>query len=266
VTASSKHAAVSGQSSSVLAHIIEDIDSAMERDSSAGSRIMVLLCYPGLWAVWIHRVSHFLWCSRFFLPARLLSQGCRFLTGADIHPGAIVGRRLFINHPTGVVIGETAVLEHDVTINQGVTLGGTGKDRGKRHPMISHGVVIGNRVNVLGCITLGENSWIGAGSVVLTDVPSNSVVVGVPAHVVHGKSQPALTTDPHDMRDPLSSAILALSERVRLLEQQLNDQMQLSEPASVEDVKHNAYRVNLESLGHLIPIGERVAFYEVFRH
>lgn len=201
-----------------------------------------------------------------FLPARLLSQGCRFLTGADIHPGAIVGRRLFINHPMGVVIGETAVLEHDVTLNQGATLGGTGKDHGKRHPIINHGVVIGNRANVLGCITVGEKSWIGTGSVVLTDVSPNSVVVGVFAHVDYRKSQPALTTDPHAVRDPLSSAIFTLSERVRLLEQQLNDQMQPSETATSEDVKHNAYRANLESLGHRIPIGEHVSLHGVFRH
>jgi len=158
--------------------IREDISSVRERDPAARSRLEILLCYPGLWAVWIHRVSHRLWRANLRLPARILSQIGRFFTGVDIHPGALLGRRLFIDHAMGVVIGETAIVGSDVTIYQGVTLGGTGKQHGKRHPTICDGVFIGNNANVLGDITVGENSRVGAGSVVLDDVPPNSTVVG----------------------------------------------------------------------------------------
>ena len=128
----------------------------MERDPAARSRLEVLLCYPGLWAVWIHRISHGLWRAKLRLPARVLSQIARFFTGVDIHPGALLGRRLFIDHATGVVIGETAIVGSDVTIYQGVTLGGTGKGHGKRHPTICDGVFIGNNANMLGNITVGR--------------------------------------------------------------------------------------------------------------
>ena len=134
----------------------------------------------------------------------MLSQVARFFTGVDIHPGALLGRRLFIDHATGVVIGETAIVGSDVTMYQGVTLGGTGKGHGKRHPTICDGVFIGNNANVLGNITVGENSRVGAGSVVLSDVPPNSTVVGVPAHIVYRNGERVLITDPHDVKDPLS--------------------------------------------------------------
>ena len=169
---------------SLLARIRDDINSVLERDPAARSRLEVFLCYPGLWAVWIHRVSHALWGAKLRLPARLLSQVARFYTGVDIHPGATLGRRLFIDHATGVVIGETAIVGDDVTMYQGVTLGGTGKGHGKRHPTVCDNVFIGNNANVLGNITIGENSRVGAGSVVLSDVPPDSTVVGVPAHIV----------------------------------------------------------------------------------
>ena len=143
---------------SLFARIREDIDSIMERDPAARSRLEVLLCYPGLWAVWIQRISHVLWHIRLLLLARLVSQVARFFTGVDIHPGAVLGRRLFIDHATGVVIGETAIVGDGVTLYQGVTLGGTGKGHGKRHPTICDGVFIGNNANILGSITVGENS------------------------------------------------------------------------------------------------------------
>ena len=165
--------------------IREDIRSVLERDPAARSWLEVVTCYPGLWAVWIHRVSHRLWSVELRLPARLLSQFARLFTGVDIHPAALLGRRLFIDHATGVVIGETAIVGSDVTMYQGVTLGGTGKGHGKRHPTICDRVFIGNNANVLGNITVGENSRVGAGSVVLADVPPNSTVVGVPAHIVY---------------------------------------------------------------------------------
>src|ERR1700759_284832 len=131
----------------------EDIWSVMDRDPAARSRLEVFLCYPGLWAVWIHRISHSLWGMNLRLAARVLSQIGRLFTGVDIHPGALLGRRLFIDHATGVVIGETAIVGSDVTVYQGVTLGGTGKGHGKRHPTVCDGVFIGNNANILGNIT-----------------------------------------------------------------------------------------------------------------
>ena len=132
-----------------------------------------------MWAVWYHRASHLLWRARFRLLARIVSQIARFLTGVDIHPGALLGRRLFIDHATGVVIGETAIVGSDVTIYQGVTLGGTGKGHGKRHPTICDAVFIGNNANVLGNITVGQNSRVGAGSVVLSSVPPNLSLIHI---------------------------------------------------------------------------------------
>jgi len=198
----------------MFTRIREDVRSVMERDPAARSQLEVLLCYPGLWAVWYHRVSHRLWRMKLRLLARLLSQFARFLTGVDIHPGALLGRRLFIDHATGVVIGETAIVGSDVTLYQGVTLGGTGKGHGKRHPTLCDGVFVGNNANVLGNITVGQNSRVGAGSVVLTDVPPNSTVVGVPAHIVYRNGQRVLLTDPHDDRLPTRALIHALAAAV----------------------------------------------------
>lgn len=192
----------------------EDIRSVFERDPAATSIFAVLLCYPGLHAVWIHRFNHWLWRRHLRLLARWGSQIARLFTGIEIHPGATVGRRLFIDHGMGVVIGETAVVGNDVTLYQGVTLGGTGKEKGKRHPTLLDGVFVGNNANILGNITIGENSRVGAGSVVLRDVPPNSTVVGVPAHVVYREGQRVLITDPREIQDPLSNVIVALGERV----------------------------------------------------
>lgn len=242
----------------LLAHIREDIASVMERDPAARSRLEVLLCYPGLWAVWIHRVSHRLWRAKLRLPARILSQIARFFTGVEIHPGALIGRRLFIDHATGVVIGETAIVASDVTIYQGVTLGGTGKGHGKRHPTVCDGVFIGNNANVLGNITIGENSRVGAGSVVLTDVPPNSTVVGVPAHIVYRNGQRVLITDPHDIKDPLSDALIALSSRVEDLENRLGGKPHPAEPFAAEAAEREAYREQLERLRHYVSMGEGI--------
>jgi serine O-acetyltransferase len=242
----------------LLAHIREDIASVMERDPAARSRLEVLLCYPGLWAVWIHRVSHRLWRAKLRLPARILSQIARFFTGVEIHPGALIGRRLFIDHATGVVIGETAIVASDVTIYQGVTLGGTGKGHGKRHPTVCDGVFIGNNANVLGNITIGENSRVGAGSVVLSDVPPNSTVVGVPAHIVYRNGQRVLITDPHDVKDPLSDALIALSARVEELEDRLGGQQHRASPFADEEAERAAYRVELERLRVYVSMGEGI--------
>jgi serine O-acetyltransferase len=200
----------------LLQTIHEDIQSVLERDPAATGKLAVLL-YPGLHAVWMHHLNHWLWMHGWHLLARYLSQVSRFWTGIEIHPGATIGRRLFIDHGMGVVIGETAVVGDDVTIYHGVTLGGTSLQRKKRHPTIGNRVVIGNTSSVLGDIVVGDNSRVGAGSVVLRDVPSNSTVVGVPAHIVYRDGQRVLITDPHDIKDPLSDALIALSKDVNEL-------------------------------------------------
>ena len=238
--------------------IREDVASVLERDPAARSKLEVLTCYPGLWAVWIHRVSHRLWGGKLRLLARVLSQFGRFLTGVEIHPGALVGRRLFIDHATGVVIGETAIVGSDVTLYQGVTLGGTGKGHGKRHPTLCDGVFVGNNANVLGNITVGANSRVGAGSVVLTDVPPNSTVVGVPAHIVYRNGERVLITDPHDVKDPLSDALIHLAARVDELEQRLGAQPPVPEPFAAEEADRSAYREELERQSHFVSMGEGI--------
>ncbi|HWG20950.1 MAG TPA: serine O-acetyltransferase [Terracidiphilus sp.] len=241
----------------VLERIGEDIRSVLERDPAARSRLEVLTCYPGLWAVWIHRVSHRLWKAKLRLPARMLSQVGRLFTGVDIHPGALLGRRLFIDHATGVVIGETAIVGSDVTLYQGVTLGGTGKQHGKRHPTICDNVFVGNNANVLGNITVGQNSRVGAGSVVLNDVPPNSTVVGVPAHIVYRNGERVLITDPHDIKDPLSDALIALASRVDELEQRLGTRAHEAEPFAVEEAERTAYSKELR-LAEFVSMGEGI--------
>jgi serine O-acetyltransferase len=201
----------------MFARLREDIDSILDRDPAAGSRLMVVLCYPGLHAVWMHRITSRLWRAKFRLLARLLSQWARLFTGIEIHPGAVLGRRVFIDHGSGVVIGETAIVGDDVTLYQGVTLGGTGHEHGKRHPTLRDGVFAGSNAQILGNICIGENSRVGAGSVVLRDVPPNSTVVGVPAHIVYQNGERVLITDPNQVKDPLSGVIIALAEEVKKL-------------------------------------------------
>lgn len=242
----------------LLDRISDDINSVMERDPAARTRLEVALCYPGLWAVWMHRISHQLWRRGLRLPARMLSQAGRFWTGVDIHPGATIGRRLFIDHATGVVIGETAIVGDDVTMYQGVTLGGTGKQHGKRHPTICNSVFIGNNANVLGNITVGENSRVGAGSVVLADVPPNSTVVGVPAHIIYRNGQRVLITDPHEVKDPLSDALIAISARVEDLEMRLGAREHWAKPFADEEAERTAYRTELEKLRVYVEMGEGI--------
>ena len=206
---------------SLIGRIREDINSVLERDPAARSWLEVMLCYPGLWAVWIHRISHSLWSAKLWLPARILSQVARFFTAIEIHPGAKIARRLFIDHGLGVVIGETAVVGNDVTLYQGVTLGGTGKEHGKRHPTIEDDVVIGSGAKVLGNITVGRNCRIGAGSVVLRSVPENSTVVGVPAHIIFRNGERVVITDPKQINDPLSEALAAVAGEVNKLRERV---------------------------------------------
>ncbi|CAH0347490.1 serine O-acetyltransferase [Bacillus sp. CECT 9360] len=162
----------------------EDIEVIFDQDPAARSYIDVILTYSGLHAIWNHRLAHALYKRKFYFIARCISQVSRFFTGVEIHPGAQIGRRLFIDHGMGVVIGETCEIGDNVTVFQGVTLGGTGKEKGKRHPTIKDNVLIATGAKVLGSIIIGENSKIGAGSVVLKEVPPNSTVVGIPGKVV----------------------------------------------------------------------------------
>lgn len=161
-----------------------DIDAVMHRDPAAKTRLEAALCYPGLHAIWLHRIAHKLYLKNWVLIPRLINTFSRFVTGIDIHPGATLGPGLFIDHGMGLVIGETAELGANVTLYQGVTLGGTGKEKGKRHPTIGNNVVVSSGAKVLGSFTVGSDSKIGAGSVVLKEVPPNSVVVGVPGRIV----------------------------------------------------------------------------------
>src|SRR5579864_1840131 len=219
----------------LLSLIREDVTTVLERDPAARSRLEVLLCYSGLHAVWFYRINHWLWNHRLFLLGRFLSQIARFLTGIEIHPGAKIGRRLFIDHGVGVVIGETAIVGDDVTLYQGVTLGGTGKEHGKRHPTIEDNVVIGGGAKVLGNITVGRNCRIGAGSVVLRSVPENSTVVGVPGHIIFRNGERVVITDPKQINDPLSEALAAVATEVNKLRervQKLEGSQVPSEPLS----------------------------------
>ena len=168
-------------------HLRDHIRAIQREDPAARNALEVLLCYPGLHAVLLHQIAHRLYQGRYFVLARLISQFSRFLTGIEIHPGAKVGRRLFIDHGTGVVVGETAEIGDDVLIYQGATLGGTGNERGKRHPTVGNRVVIGAGAAVLGSITLGNDVKVGAGSVVIHSVPDGSTVVGIPGRVVRSR-------------------------------------------------------------------------------
>ena len=221
--------------SHLIASIREDVATVRERDPAAKSRLEVFLCYSGLHAVWFYRINHWLWNRGFWLLARWLSQVARFLTAIEIHPGAKIGRRLFIDHGVGVVIGETAIVGDDVTLYQGVTLGGTGKEHGKRHPTIEDDVVIGGGAKVLGNITVGRNCRIGAGSVVLRNVPENSTVVGVPGHIIFRNGERVVITDPKQINDPLSEALAAVATEVSKLRervQQLEGAEVANEPLS----------------------------------
>ena len=207
---------------SLLSNIREDVATVLDRDPAARSRLEVYLCYSGLHAVWFHRIDHWLWQHKFYLLARWLSQWARLLTGIEIHPGAEIGRRVFIDHGLGVVIGETAVIGDDVTLYQGVTLGGTGKEQGKRHPTLMESVVVGSGAKILGNIVVGRNCRIGAGSVVLRNVPDDSTVVGVPGHIIFREGKRVVITDPKQINDPLSEALAAVAGEVNKLRERVN--------------------------------------------
>ena len=198
----------------------EDVAVVMARDPAAKSRLEVLLCYPGLRAIRAHRRAHRAYEKGRMVLARLISQRARHKTGIEIHPGAVIGRRLFIDHGDGVVIGETTIIGDDVTIYQGVTLGGTGKDTGKRHPTIGNGVTIGAGAKVLGPITVGDRSKVGAGSIVLRDVPPDCTVVGNPGRIVRRKTPaPPVDLNHGDLPDPMLEKMQALYTRLVHMEQ-----------------------------------------------
>jgi len=201
--------------------IRQDIRAALEKDPAARSALEVLLCYSGLHAILIHRVAHSLWKCKCKLTARFISQMGRWFTGVEIHPAAKIGSGLFIDHGMGVVIGETSEIGDNVLIFQGVTLGGTGKETGKRHPTIGNNVVIGVGAKVLGSITIGDNAIVGAGAVVLKSVPPDSTAVGVPARIVREGGQ--LVKDLHHelMPDPMTKVLQQLNERINKMERQV---------------------------------------------
>lgn len=201
--------------------ISRDIQAAMERDPAARSRLEVLLCYPGVHALAWHRLAHRLWRWGWVVPARLVSHLGRFLTGIEIHPAARIGPGVFIDHGMGVVIGETAELGENVTLYQGVTLGGTSLKREKRHPTLGKNVVVGAGAAILGAITVGEGSRVGGGSVVVKDVPPNSVVVGVPGRVIYRDGKrviEGIDLEHTDLPDPVARTMDQLLERIHTLE------------------------------------------------
>lgn len=214
----------------LLGRLKRDIQAIFERDPAAKNVLEVLLCYPGLHALWFYRISHFFYVHRLFTPARFISQLGRFCTGIEIHPGAKIGEGLFVDHGMGVVIGETTEIGNNVTLYQGVTLGGTGKEKGKRHPTIGNNVVISTGAKVLGAITVGDNVKIGAGSVVLRDVPSNCTVVGVPGKVVvrEGRNIADARITEVDLQhnqlpDPVAEMILCLQRKIERLENRVEE-------------------------------------------
>ena len=206
--------------------IREQIQTVFRGDPAAKSVFEVLLCYPGVHSILLHRLAHRLYRWRLFVIARLISHFTRWLTGIEIHPGAKIGRRFFIDHGMGVVIGETSEIGDDVLLYQGVTLGGTGHEKGKRHPTISSHVVVGSGAKILGNITLGEWVRVGAGSVVVRSVPEHSTVVGIPGRVVAIKG--VAISDEEDamlehgqLPDPVGQTLANLNERVALIEEEL---------------------------------------------
>lgn len=198
--------------------IREQIDTIFREDPAAKSVLEILLCYPGFHAVLFHRLAHKLYKAGFTTTARVISQLSRALTGIEIHPGARIGRRFFIDHGMGVVIGETAIVGDDCLLYQGVTLGGTGKEHGKRHPTLGNHVIIGSGAKVLGNITIGDHVRIGAGSVVLKSVPDHSTVVGVPGRIVRSRLDNEEVLEHAKLPDPEGQAIEQLAQRVEELE------------------------------------------------
>ena len=203
--------------------LTEDVDSYMVRDPAARSRIEVILCYSGYHAILFYRFANLAWRSKFYLMGRLISNLGRFITGIEIHPGAEIGQRFFIDHGMGVVVGETSEVGDDVTLYQGVTLGGTSLEKGKRHPTIGDGVIIGSSAQVLGPLNVGSGARIGANAVVLQDVPQGATMVGIPAKIVMGRDKTlenefcAYGTPTEGLPDPIASSFESLRHQLNIL-------------------------------------------------
>lgn len=210
-----------------FARLSEDVNSVVERDPAARSKAEVLLCYPGLHALLLYRVAHFLWNKNFFTLGRFVSSFARFLTGVDIHPAARIGRRLFIDHATGLVIGETAEIGDDVTLYHGVTLGGTSCNKGKRHPTLCDRVIVGAGAKLLGPIRIGSDARIGSNAVVLKDVPDNATAVGVPARIIRSKKHEEKPFCPYAAEDkntdPMQKELDALRAEIKTMEKRLKE-------------------------------------------
>lgn len=202
----------------------EEVKAARERDPAAKTNIEIVLLYCGFHAIVFYRIAHVLWNMKIPLVPRALSQLARFFTGIEIHPGATIGHGLFIDHGTGVVIGETAILGDNITLFQGVTLGGTGKEKGKRHPTLGSNIVVGTGAKVLGNITIGDNAYIGANAVVIKDVPANSTVVGVPGRITKQDGKKIdVSMDHIHVLDPVMQQIEELNKKIQQLEEKLKE-------------------------------------------
>jgi serine O-acetyltransferase len=208
----------------LLSRLREDVQTALDCDPAARSALEVVLAYPGLHAIWIYRVAHWMWTHRLKLLARLLSELGRWLTGVEIHPGATIGRRLFIDHGMGVVVGETCEIGEDVLIYQGVTLGGTSLKKEKRHPTIEDHVMISTGAAVIGPVTIGQGSRIGAGAVVVSSAPPYSTIVGIPGKVVErDRARDVMDLDHARLPDPVARAITGLTEQLNRMSVRINE-------------------------------------------
>ena len=209
----------------VIETLKNDIKVVFERDPAAKSVLEVIICYPGFHAVVLHRIAHYFYNKKLILIPRIISQINRFFTGIEIHPGAKIGKGLFIDHGMGIVIGETTEIGENVTLYQGVTLGGTGKQKGKRHPTIGNNVVIGAGAKILGPFKVGDRSKIGAGAVVLSEVPPNSTVVGVPGRIAARDMMDFTEIDlkHHELPDPVAEVLKSLQNKISELEKRLEE-------------------------------------------
>lgn len=227
---------------------IEDIRTAFERDPAARNAVEVLLCYPGLHAIWMHRLAHFLWEHGARTFARFLSHCSRFLTGIEIHPGAKIGRRFFIDHGMGVVIGETSEIGDDVLIYQGVVLGGTSAEKKKRHPTIGDEVIIGAGAIVLGAIEVGRGAKIGAGSVVVKSVPPESTVVGVPGRIVGEHKTKTIDLDHGKLPDPIAQALILIIEQQEKLAERI---AKLEDPTGLKTTIDEIMESKMRKIAHM---------------
>ena len=201
----------------------EDVKTVFQKDPAARSWLEVVLCYPGLHAIWSHRFAHYLWKHKFYFIARLLSHITRFFTGIEIHPGAKIGRRFFIDHGMGIVIGETTEIGNDVLLYKGVVLGGTSLEKTKRHPTLGNNIIVGSNAIVMGAITIGDNARIGAASVVTHSVPANATAVGIPARVSVGNTQDEINKLEHaKLPDPVADAMKYVLNEQRKLQERIN--------------------------------------------